>query len=103
MLMKKSVAELVNKLRESFTPKTKEFLDRAQPSYGNILRNTKKSNSDEPDVVGFAKLDDGTTIRIEGVYKENDKGKYIPVRVYKVPITMYDSNGMIEVEEDPWP
>lgn len=103
-MMKKSISELVNKLRETFTPQTKAFLDRAQPSYGNILKNTKKSSPYEPDVVGFAKLDDGTAVRIEGIYKENGQGqKYIPIRIFKVPITLYDDKGMIEVESDPWP
>jgi hypothetical protein len=104
-MMKLSVGELVKRLRSTFTQSSKSFLDRAQPSYGNILRNTKKSGAGDPDFVGYAKLDDGTAVRIEGVGKTNNSGdKLMPIRIFKIPITMYDDKGVAEVyDDDPWP
>ena len=104
-MMKLTIDELVRRLRSIFTEETKGFLDRAQPSYGNILKNTRKGGSpSEPDIVGYAKLDDGTAVRIEGMYKVSAKGnKYMPIRIYKVPLSMYNDNGTMAVESDPWP
>lgn len=68
-----------------------KFLDKAYPSFGNILKNNKKSEED-PDFIGLARLEDGTPVRIVGITKATEKGgTTMPIRVFKIPRERYDN------------
>lgn len=94
-MLKWKVSRLLDVLKGQFTERTKQFLDNSQPSHGNLIQNTKKKQPQEPDAVGFARLDTGEVIRVEGYKKAPSKPgspKSLSLRVYQVPRSMYNED-----------
>jgi hypothetical protein len=88
-LMKRVIDVIINNMM--FTNNVKTFLDRCQPSYGNILKNEMRRTTNDPEFIGHGRLPDGTAVRIEGVTKVGTNGKTtMPFRIVVIPPTIYD-------------
>lgn len=76
--------EILNGLK--IIESTKKFINKMEPGFGNLIKNTKKKEEKEPDYIGWARLDDGTVISITGNLKKIEgKDPILPIRVVEVP------------------
>jgi hypothetical protein len=89
-LMKRTTDQIIGGVRESFTEKTRAFLERAQPGYGNLLKNNRRRTSNDPEILGFARLEDGTAVVIQGISKQTQNGTTLPIRIVKLPVDLFD-------------
>jgi hypothetical protein len=88
-LMKRTNDQIIDNML--FTNNVKTFLDRCQPTYGNVLKNEMRQSANDPEFIGHGRLPDGTAIRIEGVTKVGSNGKTtMPFRVVVIPPNIYD-------------
>jgi len=87
-LMRKTIDQLLSGIL--MNSNTKTFLEKCQPSYGNILKNEKRESEEDPEFVGFARLPDGTAVRIEGITKTTAKAAIMPIRIVTLPPSMFD-------------
>lgn len=77
----------------TFTKASKEFLDKCKPGMGNLLVNTRKGSPQDPDFIGFARMEDGLPVRIEGVSKTSAKGhRMLSIKVAMIPGNIYSDN-----------
>jgi len=75
-----------------FNNYSKSFLDKCQPGVGNMLVNNRKQSPQDPDYVGYGRLEDGQAVRIEGVGKTSQKGaQMLSFKIVKIPGNVYDS------------
>ena len=96
-LMGRSSEQIIETL--AFTKATAEFLDKCQPGVGNVLKNLKKESDCDPDFVGFARLPNGTALRIEGVKKESKNGvPMLSLKVVEIPENIYRSRTSFKAE-----
>lgn len=85
-LMKRKSADIVNDVQ--ITDNVESFLDKCSPSYGNIIRNRF---DEESEFVGYARLEDGTPVKILGITKEGEKDSSMPIRIVRIPKEDYNN------------
>lgn len=87
-LMHRTQEDIIDEM--GFTESTAKFLANCQPSYGNLIYNEKRRSENDAEIIGFARLPDGTAIRIEGVSKKDGEKVRLPIRVVTVPPTLFN-------------
>lgn len=80
-------AEIIEDLAKRLTPKGISFIGNMREGFGNLLKNNKRADApdNEPDFLGYARLENGKVIHIRGSVKESGKTLTMPLIVVEVP------------------
>tara|TARA_R110000764_G_scaffold119210_8_gene206824 strand:- start:4980 stop:5237 length:258 start_codon:yes stop_codon:yes gene_type:complete len=82
-----NIQEILSKI--PITEKTKAFVRDMWPNRGNLIWVEKKRKEDDPDVVGWGKLANGTIIYLKGDLRiRTGKPKMVPLEIIEVPSIM---------------
>lgn len=86
-LMKRKATDIVQDVK--ITENVESFLDKCSPSYGNIVRN---KITEESEFVGYARLEDGTPVKILGMTKEGKNNETLmPIRIVMISPDDYNN------------